>query len=119
MAKNYQRFAEQGSEIHDMKPRTVILENKSNLPNIGRGGHNSMAVRLPKDDFLLTIIKRLNIPLVSSSFNISGKDAVDFSKIEKEFTHLPDLIVDAGKFKKQASRIIDIRDVENIRILRK
>lgn len=79
-----------------------------------------MAIRLPKNDFLIKIITGLNIPLVSTSFNISEqKYNEDFLIKFKKLQVNPDMIVDFGKSKNsKGSRIIDIRDINNIKIIR-
>jgi len=103
-------------------PVTVILQHKGNLPTVLTGGADSVAVRLPKNDFLIKIIKGVDQPLVSTSLNLSGRPVLDnLAGIEKCFkTAQPDLLVDAGKAKrKKPSRLIDLRDINNIKILRK
>lgn len=83
---------------------------------------DSIAIRMPDDKFLQTIIKKLKKPIISTSLNITHQPVLsDLSKIEKYFTeHQPDLTVDIGIIKnKKASKLIDIRDIEDIKILRK
>lgn len=103
---------------YNKKPTTFVLRNRGALPNIASGKSPNTAVRLPKNDFLLTILKRVNLPLVSTSFNVSGKEEVLFDRIEVAMKILPDLLVDAGKIGKKESRIIDISDFNNIKTIR-
>ncbi len=105
---------------HRKKPTTFILKAKDKLPKEIYGKNNSLAVRLPKNDFLIKIITRLNIPLVSTSFNISGqKYNEDFLIKFKKLQANPDMIVDSGKSKNsKGSRIIDIVDIDDIKIIR-
>ena len=100
---------------------TVILNKKPRALKHASAGQDSVALRLPKCEIDYKIIKELGLPIVSTSLNISGKEPIkDLAKIEEEFTVLPDLVVDAGKMKNgKPSRLIDIRDINNIKIIRK
>lgn len=102
-------------------PVTVILKRKPILPTELTGGLNSIAVRLPKNDFLIKIIKAAGFPLVSTSLNKKGeKPLLDVNNLEKHFKYPPDLVIDAGAAKRiKPSKLIDLRDIENVKILRK
>ena len=101
-------------------PVSVILKSKNLLPRELTGGKNSIAVRLPKNKFLIKIIKGVGKPIVSTSVNISGrKSLTNVDNTEKYFgAEKPDLIVDAGELKAKPSRLIDIRDAGHIKALR-
>lgn len=103
------------------RPTSVILDSRGILPQELSEGTGVIAVRLPKSEFLIKIIKRIGAPLVSTSLNKSGQEPKeDVSNLEKYFgKEKPDLVIDAGILKGKPSRLIDIRDVENIKILRK
>ncbi|MBU2233319.1 threonylcarbamoyl-AMP synthase, partial [Patescibacteria group bacterium] len=98
---------------------TVILKRRPNLPPELTGGLNSLAVRLPKSEFLIKIISKVGFPLVSTSLNKKAdKPLSDVQNLEKYFKYLPDLTIDAGECKKtKPSSLVDIRDVENIKVL--
>jgi tRNA threonylcarbamoyl adenosine modification protein (Sua5/YciO/YrdC/YwlC family) len=89
----------------DKEPTTVILKSKNNLPLELTGGFDSIAVRLlnnnsdlQKRELLTKIIKGIE----------------DYFKNDK-----PDIVIDAGLIKKRkASRLIDIRDIKNIKVIR-
>ncbi len=110
---------------------TVILKSRGVLPRKLAGEGNSLAVRLPRNEFLIKIIKKVGRPIVSTSVNISGeKSLASVENVERYFktpraplikgaVNLPDLVVDAGKLKNKPSKIADIRDIKNIKILRK
>ncbi len=102
-------------------PVTVILKRRPNLPAELTGGLNSLAVRLPKNEFLIKIINEVGFPIVSTSLNKKGeKPLADVKNIEARFKYLPDLLVDAGECKRvKPSRLVDLRDVKNIKVLRK
>lgn len=104
------------------KPTTVILAGRKNLPNNINAENDSLAFRLPNSEFLLNIIKKCKAPLVSTSLNISGQENIsDLRDLHKIFSrHKPDFAVDAGILKKaKPSRLIDLRDLKNIKIIRK
>ena len=116
------RDAQNSEYKHKNKPTTFILRDRCKLPKQVTVNTESLAVRLPKDDFLITILKRVNMPLISTSLNISGRKNINnLNNLNRYFKiNKPDLVVDAGLLKqKKASSIIDIRDINNIKILRK
>ncbi len=102
-------------------PVTVILKLKKKMPAGLSGGLNTLAVRLPKNDFLIKIIKMVGTPIVSTSLNIVGKKPLNsVTGLNKYFKKdKPDLVVDAGKIMGQPSKLVDITNIENIKILRK
>ena len=102
-------------------PVTAILKRRPSLPKELTGGLNSLAVRLPKNDFLIKIINEVGFPVVSTSLNKKGEKPLrDAKNIAGHFKYLPDLVVDAGAYEKtKPSRLIDLRDVKNIKVIRK
>ncbi|MDA3840026.1 MAG: L-threonylcarbamoyladenylate synthase [Patescibacteria group bacterium] len=104
------------------KPTTVILEARPNMLPKNALKDGTLAFRLPKNDFLSKILMIVDLPIVSTSLNISGqKPLSSLDDIETYFrkTSLPDLVVDAGKISRtKTSEIIDIRDIENIKKIR-
>ena len=105
----------------ESRPTSVILNHRRLLPNELVKAENGLALRLPKSEFLRKIVRRIKVPLVSTSFNISGQpvlDRVDNYKVASSDKNAPDLIVDGGILKGKASRLLDLRG-EEIIILRK
>jgi len=102
---------------------TVIFKHKKVLPKILTGNFDTLAVRLPKDVFLIKIIKELGTPIVSTSLNQSGHDVISDPKLVPQIfkgTNSPDLLLDAGKCRrKKPSRLLDASREEKIIILRK
>ena len=98
---------------------SVILQAKDNLEiTVG------LAVRFPKNDYLLKIIRQVKEPIVSTSVNISGfLSILKGEEILEKWQFVkdkPDLVVlDKGVACGKASQIIDIRDMKNIKIIRK
>ncbi len=106
------------------RPTAVILKGRGLLPREVSGGRDTLAIRLPnlpKSKFLIKIIRELKVPIVSTSLNISGKEILDrVDNLDNYFKgEKPDLIIDAGVIKAKPSRIVDLTDVGNIKILRK
>jgi len=102
-------------------PISAILRQKGLFPKELTGGFSDVAVRLPKNNFLVKMIGVADVPIVSTSLNLSGQAHLDnVSGIEKYFKiNCPDLIIDRGELKGQPSILIDLRDAEDIKILRK
>jgi L-threonylcarbamoyladenylate synthase len=104
--------------IFKKKPTTFILKSRNKFPKISSGGRDTVAVRLPKNELMQAILKAVKEPIVSSSLNVTGGKHIGPSEIEKEMKILPDMVIDCGKIGKTASRVIDITDINNIKILR-
>lgn len=107
----------------DQRPTTVVLKHRGRLPLQLSAGSDGLAVRLPKSDFLIKILKKINKPLVSTSLNLSGadniRDLVRFSDYWPDKGRQPDLIVDSGPVRRsRPSRLIDFRGAR-LAILRK
>ncbi len=124
MAKKY-CFISQKQEKYLKKvwpgPVTVVLKNRGLLPRELTGEIDSIAVRLPKSEFIAKIIKRAKMPIVSTSLNkTKDKNLVSASNLDNYFISFkPDLVINVGKLQKKASMLVDLRDIENIKILRK
>ncbi len=101
---------------------SAILKKRDLLPDQISQGLKTLAVRLPENNFLIKIIKEIGEPIVSTSLNITNeKNLEDVKNIEKYFKDKkPDLIIDISKkLKGKPSKLIDITDIKNIKILRK
>jgi L-threonylcarbamoyladenylate synthase len=100
---------------------SVILDKKELLPDSLSAKKSSLGVRLPKSEFLTKMIKEVGVPLVSTSLNPSGAEPLaDVKNLASHFTeNRIDLIIDAGKRKGKSSKLIDLRDLKNIKVLRK
>ena len=109
-------------DAHDPKfkyskiPTTFVLKSRGNLPKEILGDDGSLAVRLPKNDFLIQLLKKIDRPLVSTSLNITGQQPlVHLTNLEKYFKGVkPDLVIDIGRIKKsKPSKIIDLRNMKS------
>lgn len=130
MAKKYVAISDNQMKFlkrfwsENQPPTTVILKNLNQLPRELTRGSDGLAVRLPKSEFLVKIIKKAGSPLVSTSFNISGEEGItDFNRLNEYFPekkNRPDLVVNAGRARKRKpSRLIDLRDEKKPLLIRK
>jgi len=106
------------------RPTTVILRRRGNLPRELTGISDGLALRLPKSKFLIKILDRVGVPLVSTSLNVSGEETI--SNLKNLSGHFPtasrdiDLIVDTGRSRlRRPSRLIDLRTAGQPLVLRK
>lgn len=99
---------------------SVVLNKKSRLPRDLSAGLSGVAVRLPKSRFLTKIIEEAGVPIVSTSLNLSGEKPIEKVDDLQEYFQgtKPDFIVDAGACQGRPSKLIDLRDVKNIKVLR-
>lgn len=97
---------------------TFILKRKTTRPGLV-GKYNkiygvakgTIAIRIPKHEFLNTLLKKINRPLVQTSVNISGEPAlVKKEDIIKKFGNSKNiLIINGGKLKKsKPSQVMDL-----------
>jgi L-threonylcarbamoyladenylate synthase len=103
------------------RPTSIILKSRNKLP-VSLEERGSLALRLPKSDFLIKLIKSLNVPLISTSFNFTGKELININQAEKIFNKQlfsPDILVKIQKqLKSRPSRLIDLKE-DPLIILRK
>jgi len=104
------------------RPSTIILKDRGLLPSDLNQRRDGLAVRLPKSEFLIKIITASGVPLVSTSANLSGQEPIKNPQDIKSALgqKKPQLIIDGGKcLKTRASRLLDLREYPQIKILRK
>ena len=104
------------------KPTTAIFKTAKHLPSELVNEDGSIAIRIPKDDFCLQLIKQFEKPLVSTSANISGeKFPQNFDEVSAEIKNGVDYIVQhrQNDFSISApSSIIKLNDRDEIQFLR-
>lgn len=104
--------------IEKNKPTTFIVDYKLNLPKILASFEGTFAIRIPKNELCIQIMKQLNKPIVSTSANISGDISPKvFHEISNQILKQVDFIIpeiyDNGTG--EASKIIKIENgIENI-----
>ncbi|MCK4594569.1 L-threonylcarbamoyladenylate synthase, partial [bacterium] len=100
-------------------PLTIVLPAGDALPKAGLAGGDSVACRVPGDDFLLRIFTVLDEPLVAPSANIAGEPSpTSVEQVIETFESGVNLIVDGGTVKNPlASTVLDLTG-EQPKILR-
>jgi L-threonylcarbamoyladenylate synthase len=129
MAKKYAVISRRQEEflrkiwLTGTRPTTVILKSSGRLSKESGGSAKSLALRLPKDRFLIKILKAVGNPLVSTSLNLSGRPNItDLKNLADYFPkklEQPDLVVDRGISRRRPSKLIDFRDESHPLILRR
>lgn len=99
---------------------TIIFNKIVGMYDTLTKGKNTIAIRIPNDDFLLSILNNIDFPLAQTSANLQGeKPYTDATMINKHLGNVVDLIVDGGPiFNNVPSTIIDISN-NSFNILRK
>lgn len=54
-------------------PLTIVFPGAKNLPRMVIGTDKTVGIRIPKDDFVLELIRAFGKPIISTSANISGE----------------------------------------------
>ena len=98
---------------------TIILKKNNNVSDLLTANLDSVGVRIPNNRIALEILKKVDIPLGTTSANISGEAAMcDFNDVAKEFDGKVDAIINGGESEiGVASTIVRVDDGE-IKILR-
>ncbi len=109
-------FAYQLIRAHLPGPYTFILPLKNPLLKPLLGNHTQVAIRLPKNQLCMEIVRRLGRPLVSTSANVTHQPVIDSPEnIEKTFSAHLEYIIDAGKLSSEPSSVIDLtKDVPHV-----
>ncbi|MEF9961349.1 MAG: L-threonylcarbamoyladenylate synthase [Erysipelotrichaceae bacterium] len=119
---------EQIAEVSDVAKRliqafmpgafTIILNKKSNVADYATNGFNTIGIRMPKDEFVLALIKACGKAMLVTSANISGlastsNDVDALAQLDGRI----DGIVLGHSGGNQASTIVDATS-ETIKIIR-
>lgn len=57
---------------------TIVFEKNEIIPDCVTAGLNTLGIRIPKNKFLLDVIKKLGRPIVATSCNIAGEKEMIF-----------------------------------------
>lgn len=97
---------------------TIILKKNDKVSNLITGGLDTVGIRIPDNKDLLSIIGKLNRPVISTSANISGSEVItNIWMIENELKENIDYIEDGGELSDSYSTIVVVIDGK-IKILR-
>ncbi len=104
------------------RPTTVIYTQALDLPDNLVGSDGSIAIRITKDPFCKMLLKRLKLPLVSTSANISGRaSAASFKDMDPVIKQGVDYIVKWRQEEDQLitpSRIIRLKEDGTVEVIR-
>ncbi len=104
------------------KPLTVIFDGAKNLPTNLIAQDGSIAIRMVKDEFCQSLIKRFRKPIVSTSANFSGQESpLKYDDIDRALIEQVNYAVNLKRNVRQvkASSIIRIRENNQIEIIRR
>lgn len=100
-------------------PITIILERKKEILDHVATGKNTIGIRIPSNNIILSILQKLDLPIVAPSANISGQPSgVMLEDIIEDFKNKVDICIDGGKCDiSESSTIVQVIDgkVEIIR----
>lgn len=88
---------------------TVILNcKKEKVPSLVRGGKESLGVRMPDQEDILSIIEILGVPILGPSANFHGeKTPYSLEELDPKLTKLADYVLDGKTKTRQPSTVID------------
>ncbi|WP_051263748.1 L-threonylcarbamoyladenylate synthase [Tenacibaculum ovolyticum] len=97
--------------VKSKKPTTIIYNVPKNLAKNTIAIDNTIAIRIPKDDFCINLIQEFGKPIVSTSANISGQPTPkSFSEISKVILQRVNYVVNLrqDKITEKSSTILKI-----------
>lgn len=115
------------SSINDIEKKLIdelwpgaltIIFNKKNVSDLLTGGLDTVGIRYPDNELLINIMNELNVPLLSTSVNVSGDaSATCIDNINESILNNVDYVYDVGECKGEASTIVVVKGSE-LRVLR-
>lgn len=103
------------------RPTTIIYDNPVGIAKNLVAEDNTLAIRIPDDEFCQKLIRKFKRPIVSTSANISGQSAPkNYKEISAEIKNDVDYVVNIKGDKKaiKPSTIIQLRSNGEIKIIR-
>lgn len=105
------------------RPTTVVYEGAIGLAENLIAADGSIAIRVVKEDFCKHLIKRFGRPIVSTSANISGKEApANFNDISPEIRKAVNYVVEyrqSDEAPASASTVVRFNRLGELQVLRK
>ena len=100
---------------------TIVLDKKDIVPNILTSGLDTVGVRIPNNEIALRILENFEVPIATTSANISGDlPGLEIQDFVEKFKDKVDIIIDGGKCKiGTASTIVRVDKRNQINVLRK
>lgn len=124
LSKYIKKIPEVAFDIFDVSeaPITIIYDDAQNLANNLMAEDNSIAIRIPNDDFCFQLLRRFGKPIVSTSANISGQPTPkSFKEIADEILKGVDYVVNLHheKICSKPSSIIKLSNDGKVQVIRK
>lgn len=104
------------------KPTTVIYSNPQGIASNAISSDNTVAIRVPQNEFCINLIRAFGKPIISTSANYSGSPSPTcFSDIDEGLLAEADYIVNLSRheIQRSASQIIKIDQDGQIIYIRK
>jgi len=96
-------------------PFTYILDASSKVPKIMNSNKKTVGIRVPDNNIVREIVRKLGNPIVSTSIR-DEDEVIEYSTdpelIYEKFQHMVDVVIDGGFGGNVASTIIDYTDDE-------
>lgn len=78
-------------------PLTILFNKSNKVPNIITAGLDTVAIRMPKNNIALGIIKGANTPIAAPSANVSGRPSPTLAKhVIDDLMGKVDMVIDGG-----------------------
>ncbi len=89
-------------------PLTLLLKKKKTISNLITGGHDTIAVRIPKNDIALDLLSKYG-PLTATSANIHGKKTpCVINELTMQFRNDVSVYINDGRLDEPPSTIVDL-----------
>lgn len=99
-------------------PYTFVLEATRVVPDLLMTKQRTVGIRIPENPIAETVVKNLGHPLVTTSANIAGEDALgDPYEIERQMGKQLDMVIDGGIIFSEPSTVISLI-ADEVEILR-
>lgn len=97
---------------------TIILKKNNKIDDLISGGMDTVGIRIPDNEDLIRIIKKLGRPIFSTSANISDEEVItSIDKLDRRLLKYIDYVEDGGEIVAVSSTIVKV-DNKEMKILR-
>jgi L-threonylcarbamoyladenylate synthase len=127
MAKKYVKLSKDTEKLYKRLlpgPFTVVSNGLHQVASGIEAENGTLGIRIPNSEYILKLVKYLNVPITATSANLSGRTpnysvSSLLNTLSQKKKDMLDLVVDAGKLSKNLpSTVIDATQSE-LKILRR
>lgn len=87
----------------------VMLVKNGKVSENVTGGRETVGLRMPDNELVLELIRRIGVPIIGTSANLSGERSVyDSRDLDPKVMELVDLVIEGKCELKQGSTVIDV-----------